>query len=113
MVEQDVTLVNALNYKGKLLPKGSKFHLFPGDIIPTGIDVANTTEILVPFYVEDDTIVMKIMHKSDFPLLSGFENSSEFINPRSITSTQYLTWSYNTLQHLHDKPLITIRATAE
>lgn len=111
--EQDVTLAETLVYKGNTLNKGDKLHLFAGDIIPKGIDVATTSAIVYPFYVEDETIVMKIMHKSDFPLMSGFENSSEFINPRSITSTQYLTWNYNTLQHIHDKPFITIRAKAD
>lgn len=113
LIEQDVTLANALNYKGKSIPKGSSFHLFAGDVIPIGIDVASTTEILVPFYVEDSTIALKIVHKDDIPYMSAFEVGTSFYNPRSLTENNYLTFGHNTLQHLHDKPLITIRAKAD
>lgn len=109
--EVDVTLVEALTYKGKSLPVGTKFHLFAGDVIPNKVVVASATEVLVPFYVEDSTIVMKIVHKDAVPYMSGFEAGTSFFNARALTENRYLTFGHNTLVALHDKPFITFRAT--
>lgn len=111
LIEQDVTLAEALTYKGKSLPIGTKFHLFAGDIIPNKIQVATTTAVTVPFYVEDNTIVLKIVHKDAVPYMSAFEAGTSFFNPRSLTENHYLTFGHNTLEALHDKPFITFRAT--
>lgn len=111
LIEQDVTLAEPLTYKGKTLSTGTKFHLFAGDIIPNKIQVASTTAVTVPFYVVDDTIVLKIVHKDAVPYMSGFEAGTSFFNPRSLTENHYLTFGHNTLEALHDKPFITIRAT--
>lgn len=110
LIEQDVTLAEALTYKGKSLPIGTKFHLFAGDVIPNKIQVASTTELKVPFYVEDNTIVLKIVHKDAVPYMSAFEAGTSFFNPRSLTENHYLTFGHNTLEALHDKPFITFRA---
>ena len=109
--EVDVTLVEALTYKGKSLPVGTKFHLFAGDVIPNKVIVASANEVLVPFYVEDSTIVMKIVHKDAVPYMSGFEAGTSFFNARALTENRYLTFGHNTLVALHDKPFITFRAT--
>ena len=85
--------------------------MFAGDIIPNKIQVASTTEVKVPFYVEDNTIVLKIVHKDAVPYMSGFEAGTSFFNPRSLTENHYLTFGHNTLEALHDKPFITFRAT--
>ena len=45
--EQDITV------SGKPKP----VHLFPGDVIPTGVALANTEKILVPFYTEKRVIL--------------------------------------------------------
>ena len=111
LIEQDVTLAEPLTYKGKTLSTGTKFHLFAGDIIPNKIQVASTTAVTVPFYVEDSTIVLKVVHKDAVPYMSGFEAGTSFFNPRSLTENHYLTFGHNTLEALHDKPFITIRAT--
>ena len=111
LIEQDVTLAEPLTYKGKTLSTGTKFHLFAGDIIPNKIQVATTTAVTVPFYVEDNTIALKIVHKDAVPYMSGFEAGTSFFNPRSLTENHYLTFGHNTLEALHDKPFITIRAT--
>lgn len=111
LIEQDVTLAEPLTYKGKTLSTGTKFHLFAGDIIPNKIQVATTTAVTVPFYVEDNTVVLKIVHKDAVPYMSGFEAGTSFFNPRSLTENHYLTFGHNTLEALHDKPFITIRAT--
>lgn len=113
LVEQDVTLAKSYTFKDKQLQAGAKFHLFAGDAIPDGITLASTSAVLVPSYKVDDTIVLKIVHKDDIPYMSAFEVGTSFYNARSLTENNYLTFGHNTLQHLHDKPLITIRASAE
>lgn len=113
LIEQDVTLAKAYTFKGKQLQAGAKFHLFAGDAIPDGITLASTTEVLVPSYKVDDTIALKIVHKDDIPYMSAFEVGTSFYNPRALLENNYLTFGHNTLAHLHDKPLITVRAKAE
>ena len=111
LVEQDVTLVEALTYKGKTLPIGSKFHLFAGDIIPNKIALASTSAVLVPSYKENSNIICKIVHKDAVPYMSGFEAGTSFFNSRSLTENNYLTFGHNTLEAIHDKPFITLKAT--
>ena len=111
LVEQDVTLVEALTYKGKTLPIGSKFHLFAGDIIPNKIALASTSAVLVPSYKENGNIICKIVHKDAVPYMSGFEAGTSFFNSRSLTENNYLTFAHNTLEAIHDKPFITLKAT--
>ena len=111
LVEQDVTLVEALTYKGKTLPVGSKFHLFAGDIIPNKIALASASAVLVPSYKENSNIICKIVHKDAVPYMSGFEAGTSFFNGRSLTENNYLTWAHNTLEAIHDKPFITLKAT--
>lgn len=110
LVEQDVTLVNSLVFKGKTLNAGTKFHLFAGDIIPEGVVVATAGGVQVPYYTEDSSIVLKIVHKSAVPYMSGFEAGTSFFNPRSLTENHYLTFGHNTIEALHDKPFITVKA---
>ena len=111
LVEQDVTLVEALTYKGKTLPIGSKFHLFAGDIIPNKIALASASAVLVPSYKENGNIICKIVHKDAVPYMSGFEAGTSFFNSRSLTENNYLTFAHNTLEAIHDKPFITLKAT--
>lgn len=111
LIEQDVTLVEEMTFKGKTLNVGDTLHLFAGDLIPNKIVLANATAVLVPSYKENSNIILKIVHKKDFPYMSGFEVATEFVNPRSHTSTNYLTYGHNTLTHLHSKPFITLKVT--
>lgn len=111
LVEQDVTLVEALTYKGKTLSVGSKFHLFAGDIIPNKIALASASAVLVPSYKENSNIICKIVHKDAVPYMSGFEAGTSFFNSRSLTENNYLTFGHNTLEAIHDKPFITLKAT--
>ena len=110
LVEQDVTLVTPYVFKGKTIQSGSKFHVFAGDIIPEGVIVATPGGVQVPYYTEDGNVVLKIVHKSAVPYMSGFEAGTSFFNPRSLTENHYLTFAHNTIDALHDKPFITVRA---
>lgn len=79
-------------------------HCFPGDIIPTGEDY-NANEA----YVEDDTIVFKVLHKNSVPFMSAFETGTSFFNPKSLSENHYLTWGYSDLDYLANYPFITAR----
>ena len=110
LVEQDVTLTTSYVFKGQTISSGSKFHVFAGDIIPEGVIVATPGGVQVPYYTEDSSIVLKIVHKSAVPYMSGFEAGTSFFNPRSLTENHYLTFAHNTIEALHDKPFITLKA---
>ena len=98
MVEKDVT-VSAVNY-----------HVFPGDEIPVGSTiVASGTFELGEVYIEQADIICKVLVKLP-PILSAFEVGTTFFNPRALCETHYLTWGYNTLQHLKNYPFITVKA---
>lgn len=83
-------------------------HLFPGDLIPNGVSLASATKILVPFYVEKNDIICKVIHKNSIPFMSAFETATDFFNPKSLTETHYLTWGYSEPDYLMNYPFITI-----
>ena len=80
-------------------------HIFPGDLLPakTAYD-ANET------YTEDGNIIFKVYHKKSLPFMTAFETGTEFFNPRALTSTHYLIWGYNDLEHLKNYPFVTAKA---
>ena len=89
-------------------------HLFPGDLIPAGIDIEldldKSGQRTIPVaYKEDDTIICKVVTKLP-PYMSAFETGTSFFNPRSLTENHYLTFGHNTLQYLKNYPFITVKA---
>ena len=80
-------------------------HVFPGDLLPPNTNYSGSTT-----YTEDNTIVFKVYHKNSIPFMTAFETGTEFFNPRSLTSTHYLIWGYNGLEHLKNYPFITAKA---
>lgn len=78
--------------------------LFPGDEIPEGVQVYEDET-----YMEDGDIAFKLIHNDCAPFMSAFEVGTSFYNPRSLTENHYLTWGYNTLEHLKNYPFITAR----
>lgn len=83
------------------LPNGNV--LFPGDLIPEGTTGFKEGEV----YKTNDKIAFKVIHKGSVPFMSAFEVGTSFFNPRSLTENHYLTWGYNTLEHLKNYPFIT------
>jgi len=79
-------------------------HVFPGDLLP-----GNTSYSGSETYAEDPSIVFKVYHKNSIPFMTAFETGTEFFNPRSLTSTHYLIWGYNGLEHLKNYPFITAK----
>lgn len=96
LIEQDVTY------------SGTTYHLFPGDIVPTGATIAASSAVTVPSYQLDNTIIAKVVHKNGIPFMSAFEVGTSFFNPKSLTETHYLTWGYSTLEYLKNYPFITL-----
>ena len=80
-------------------------HVFPGDLLP-----ANTAYEANETYSEDGSVIFKVYHKNSIPFMTAFETGTEFFNPRSLTSTHYLIWGYNGLEHLKNYPFITAKA---
>ena len=80
-------------------------HVFAGDLIPKG-EAADLA------YKENDSIICKVMCKGSVPFMSSFSVGTSFFNPKSLTETQYLTWSHNSIDYLKGKPFITIKKAA-
>lgn len=83
-------------------------HIFPGDLIPAGKEYG-----AYEAYTQDSSIMFKMYHKDAVPFMSAFEVGTSFFNPKSLTDNRYLTWGYNTLEHLSNYPFITVTGAAE
>ena len=85
----------------------TEYHVFPGDLIPSGVEIA-----VGEGYLVDEDIICKIVVKLP-PFMSAFEVGTSFFNPRSLTENHYLTFGHNTLAALKNYPFVTLRASAE
>ena len=85
----------------------TEYHVFPGDLIPSGVEIAAGEG-----YTVDEDIICKIVVKLP-PFMSAFEVGTSFFNPRSLTENHYLTFGHNTLAALKNYPFVTLRASAE
>lgn len=104
-------------------------NVFPGDLLPTGTPIVTGATALttaswnttyngraytftvystVHAYKEDGAIICKIMHKNGVRYLSSFETSTEFWNPKNLSTNRYLTWMFAKPQHLSNYPFITV-----
>lgn len=92
LVEQDF-IVSATTY-----------HVFPGDELPAGATVTGTSNV----YIQDNTVIAKVIHKRSIPFMSAFEVGTSFFNPRSLTENHYLTWGYSAPDYLANYPFITL-----
>ena len=105
------TSQNTGNYRSvieKTYTKSStEYHVFPGDVIPAGVEIAAGEG-----YIVDPDIICKIVVKLP-PFMSAFEVGTSFFNPRSLTENHYLTFGHNTLAALKNYPFVTLRASAE
>lgn len=86
------------------------YHVLPGDELPAGATVGSGKQFdLGEAFIPDETIIAKIVVKLP-PVLTAFETSTSFYNPRGLMTNRYLIWGYSTLEHLKNYPMITIRA---
>ena len=105
------TSQNTGNYRSVIEKTYTKseveYHVFPGDVIPAGVEIA-----IGEGYLVDADIICKIVVKLP-PFMSAFEVGTSFFNPRSLTENHYLTFGHNTLVALKNYPFVTLRASAE
>ena len=105
------TSQNTGNYRSVIektyTKSGTEYHVFPGDVIPAGVEIAAGEG-----YTVDPDIICKIVVKLP-PFMSAFEVGTSFFNPRSLTENHYLTFGHNTLAALKNYPFVTLRASAE
>lgn len=80
-------------------------HLVYGELLPGECEY-EAGEV----YEVDPSKAFIIMHKESVPYLVGFTASTEFSNSRALNENHYLTWGFNSLEHLHQYPFIVVRA---
>ena len=96
-------------YEAKVTVGGNTYHVFPGQEIPAGATVKASGDFeLGTVYIEDATIICKVLVKLP-PIMSSFEAGTVFFNGRSLTENHYLTYGHNSLAHLKNYPMVTIR----
>lgn len=75
-----------------------------GEVIPTGASYLKNEA-----YLPNADIICKIISAEGNPFMSSMEVGTVFYNSRSLTENHYLTWGYNTMQALKEKPFISIK----
>lgn len=90
LVEKDYTVDSVTTHviAGELLPKGASY-------------LANET------YTQNSKVICKIIGKLP-PYMSAFQVQTVFVNPRSLTENNYLTFGHNTLEHFANYPFVTL-----
>ena len=92
------------NVEGDFNIDGVMTHLYPGQELGVGSKFAPGEAGVV-----DDTIAFKVIANDSIPYMSQFSVENSWVNPRSHTTNHYLTFGYNTLEYLKDRPMITVR----
>lgn len=87
------------------------YHVFPGDEIPAGATIIASTGDFLPgeVYIATSDVICKVVTMLP-PFMSSFEVGTSFFSAISLVTNHYLTWGYNTLEHLKGKPFITVKA---
>jgi hypothetical protein len=88
----------------------NEHHYWPGEEIaaantaPAGTSYTKTAAVLTA-----GSVICKIIHKNDIPYMSGYETETTFINGKNLSQNHYLHFAHNTLEHIHEFPLVTIK----
>lgn len=99
--------------------KAKCYFLFAGDSLPSvgtvsdyargiTVDVASTTFAANYSYTVDDNILFVLVDKESLPFMSGFQTGTEFWNPLSLTTNNYLIFGHNELEFIKEKPFIKV-----
>ena len=75
-----------------------------GASVPAGKSYAQTAAVLTA-----GSVICKIMHKDDIPYMSAYETETTFINGKNLSENHYLHFGHNTLEHLFEYPLVTVK----
>lgn len=88
---------------------GTDYHCFPGEELAVGATIGASKNFAYgEVYIEDPKVICKVVVKLP-PYMSAFSVSTSFFNGKSLTENHYLTWGFNTLEHLKNYPFITIK----
>ena len=82
-------------------------HIFPGDLIPAG-----KTYLAGEAYTQSTDVICKVFSMKAVKYLSNFETRSEFFNPRSHTTNQYLVWGFAKPALIKDAVCVTMKKVA-
>ena len=95
----------------KVTVSAVEYHIFPGDELPAGATIIASTGQFLPgeVYFATSDVICKVYEELP-PIMSAFEVGTSFFNARSLTTNHYLTWGYNSLEHLKGKPCVTVKA---
>ena len=99
LVERDVTV------------SGTTYHVRPGDEIPAGSTVKASSGDFgynETYFGTPNDVAVKLYTKLP-PHMSSFSVGTSFFNARSLTENHYLTFGYNTHEHLKNYPCITVK----
>lgn len=83
---------------------GNTTHVFPGDVIPTGASVGANES-----YIVDPDVICKVVVRLPV-MLTAFEASTSFYNPRALLTNRYMVWGYSNPEALDNYPFITVKA---
>ena len=90
----------------------TEYHVFPGDEIQAGAIIGTGSGAnFAPgeIYIEESTIICKVMHNKSIPFMSAFTVATEFWNGKSLTENHYLTWGYSQPDYLKNYPMIAVK----
>jgi hypothetical protein len=80
-------------------------HCFPGELIPnTGVYAAY--EAYTPQYTSKPSlsttgVEIYLIHKNDYPIMSGFVVGTNFYDPQALITNHYLTFGHNPVRTSH------------
>lgn len=84
-------------------------HIFAGDeITPTFTVKAGGDFEPGSVYIEESDVMCKVLVKLP-PYMSAFSVETSFFNAKALNENHYLTFGHNTLEHLANYPMITIK----
>lgn len=85
-------------------------HYWAGEEIASGATVgAGLSYAQTAAPLNAGSIICKIVHKGDFPYMSGYETETTFINGKNLSENHYLHFGHNTLKHIYEYPLVTVK----
>lgn len=94
-------------------------HCFPGDLVPAGAATIPANTIYTPKYSSrptiQDGVEILLIHKDDFPILSAFSVATEFPNPQTLVTNNYLTFGHSRVlnSHIGEFPLLRLELDIE
>lgn len=92
-----------------LTVSGTEYHLFAGDEIPSGATIKAGGDFeLGSVYIEESDVMCKVLVKLP-PYMSAFSVETSFFNAKALNENHYLTFGHNTLEHLANYPMITVK----